>query len=91
MKACIKYGLIKVNQYFDIVNIDRYDVTLETVFMRKHRIILNLKKKSSKNRRQRAPDVAQICRQAMYNRLDTPKDRDALNKTEGSYGKNNRH
>jgi hypothetical protein len=44
MKACIKYELIKVNQYFDIVNIDRYDVTLGTVFMRKHRIILDFKR-----------------------------------------------
>jgi hypothetical protein len=44
MKACIKYGPIKVNQYFDIVNINRYNVTLGTVFMRKHRIILNFKR-----------------------------------------------
>jgi hypothetical protein len=43
-KACIKYGPIKANQYFDIVNINRYNVTLGTVFMRKHRIILDFKR-----------------------------------------------
>jgi hypothetical protein len=31
----------KDNHYFDIINIDRYDVILGTVFMRKHGIILD--------------------------------------------------
>jgi hypothetical protein len=34
-------GKTKDNHYFDIVNIDRYDVILSTVFMRKHGIILD--------------------------------------------------
>jgi hypothetical protein len=34
-------GRIKGNHYFDVVNIDRYDVILGTVFMRKHGIILD--------------------------------------------------
>jgi hypothetical protein len=43
-KACIKYGPIDASHYFDMVNIDRYDVILGTVFMRKHRIVLNFGK-----------------------------------------------
>jgi len=44
MKVCIKYGLVESNQYFNIVNINRYNVTLGTVFMRKHEIVLNFKR-----------------------------------------------
>jgi hypothetical protein len=97
-KACIKYGLIEVNQYFDIVNIDRYDVTLRTVFMRKHRIILDFKRnqvrigdKELPMLRKDADEYLQIHRQAMCNRLDVPKDRDIVNRTERPYGKSNRH
>ena len=43
-KACLKYGPIEACQYLDIVNIDRYDVTLGTVFMRKHGIMLDFKR-----------------------------------------------
>jgi hypothetical protein len=34
-------GRIKGNHYFDVVNIDRYDIILGTMFMRKHGIILD--------------------------------------------------
>jgi hypothetical protein len=34
---------IKGNHYFDVVNIDRYDVILGTMFMRKHGIVLDFK------------------------------------------------
>jgi hypothetical protein len=34
----------KDNHYFDIINIDRYDVILSTVFMRKHGITLDFKR-----------------------------------------------
>jgi hypothetical protein len=98
MKACIKYGPIKVNQYFDIVNIDRYDVILGTVFMRKHGIILNFKRnqvrigdKELPTLHEDADEYLQICRQAMCNRLYVPKDRDVVNRTERPYGKSNRH
>jgi hypothetical protein len=97
-KACIKYGPIEVNQYIDIVNIDRYDVTLGTIFMRKHRIILNFKRNQVRIGDKELPtlhedtdEYLQICRQAMCNRLDIPKDRDVVNKTERPYGKSNRH
>ena len=40
-KTCIKYGHINMRHYFDIVNINRYDVIVRTVFMRKHGIILD--------------------------------------------------
>jgi len=28
MKACIKFGTVEMNHYFDIINIDRYDVII---------------------------------------------------------------
>ncbi|KAF8231908.1 hypothetical protein L208DRAFT_1225167, partial [Tricholoma matsutake] len=34
-------GEIKNNHYFDVVNIDRYDAILGTIFMRKHGIVLD--------------------------------------------------
>jgi hypothetical protein len=37
-------GRINGNHYFDVVNIDRYDVILGTVFMRKHSIILDFER-----------------------------------------------
>ncbi|KAF8231451.1 hypothetical protein L208DRAFT_1037207, partial [Tricholoma matsutake] len=45
----IKFGLftdfeigeIKNTHYFDVVNIDRYDAILGTIFMRKHSIVLD--------------------------------------------------
>ncbi|KAF8226260.1 hypothetical protein L208DRAFT_1226040, partial [Tricholoma matsutake] len=36
-------GEIKNTHYFDVVNIDRYDAILGTVFMRKHSIVLDFK------------------------------------------------
>ena len=39
--ADFKIGKMKDNHYFDIVNINRYDVILGTVFMRKHSITLD--------------------------------------------------
>jgi hypothetical protein len=44
MKTCIKYGPVDASHYFDVVNIDRYDVILGTVFMRKHGIVLDFGK-----------------------------------------------
>jgi len=44
MKACIKFGTVETNHYFDIINIDRYDVILGTVFMKQHRIMLDFEK-----------------------------------------------
>ncbi|KAJ7217814.1 hypothetical protein GGX14DRAFT_337882, partial [Mycena pura] len=41
MRAVIKYDDIKSDEYFDIVNLDRFDVIIGTKFMRKHRISLD--------------------------------------------------
>jgi hypothetical protein len=41
--ADFEIGKTKDNHYFDVVNIDRYDVILGTVFMRKHGITLDFK------------------------------------------------
>ncbi|KAF8222921.1 hypothetical protein L208DRAFT_1107563, partial [Tricholoma matsutake] len=37
-------GEIKNTHYFDVVNIDRYDAILGTIFMRKHGIVLDFKR-----------------------------------------------
>ena len=37
-------GEIKGTHYFDVVNIDRYDVIVGTVFMRKHGIVLDFER-----------------------------------------------
>ena len=97
-KACIKYGPVELNQYFNIVNINRYNVTLGTVFMRKHGIILNFKRNQVRIGDRELPTLhedtdkyLQICRQAMRNRIDVPKKMDMLNRTDRSYRKSNRH
>jgi hypothetical protein len=41
IKTAIKYGLIDMDHYFDVVNINRYDVILGMVFMRRHGIALD--------------------------------------------------
>jgi hypothetical protein len=37
----IVYGPIKADHYFDVINIDRYDAILGTLFMHKHGIVLD--------------------------------------------------
>ena len=71
-KACVKYGHVNASHYFDIVNIDRYDVVLGTVFMRKHRIVLNFELDQIRHREQVLPALCegtdqylQVHRQAM--------------------------
>ena len=39
--ATIKYEGRESNKYFDIINIDYYDVILGTPFIRKHEVIIN--------------------------------------------------
>jgi hypothetical protein len=72
-KTCIKYGHINVNHYFDIVNIDRYDAILGTVFMRNHRIILDFKWNKIGHGQKVLPALKEepdtyllVCRQAMH-------------------------
>jgi len=43
-KACIKIGTVENYHYFDVINIDRYDIIIGTVFMKQHRIVLDFKK-----------------------------------------------
>jgi hypothetical protein len=92
-KACIRYGPMEVSQYFDIVNIDRYDVTLGTVFMRKHGIVLDFKRNQVRIGDKELPTLCedadeypQIRRQAMCNRQDAPKDEKAPEEIESSDG-----
>ena len=42
--ADFKIGKTKDNHYFNIININRYNVILGTVFMRKHGITLDFKR-----------------------------------------------
>ena len=48
VKVRLEYGPVNVDHYLDIVNTDRYDVTLGMVFMRKHRIVLDFNKNQVK-------------------------------------------
>jgi hypothetical protein len=84
---------MEVSQYFDIVNIDRYDVTLGTVFMRKHGIVLDFKRnqvrigdKELLTLREDTDEYLQIRRQAMRNKQDAPKDEKAPEEIESSDG-----
>jgi hypothetical protein len=54
-KTCIKYGSVDAHHYFDIVNIDRYNVILGTVFLRKHGIVLDFDKDEIKCRGETFP------------------------------------
>ena len=71
-KMCIKYGHVDACHYFDIVNIDRYDVILGMVFMRKHRIILDFECDEVRHKEQILPSIKEgpdaylmVCRQAI--------------------------
>jgi len=44
MKACIKIGTVENYHYFNVINIDRYDVIIGTVFMKQHGIVLDFEK-----------------------------------------------
>jgi len=41
MKACIKIGTVDNYHYFDVINIDRYDIIIGMVFMKQHGIVLD--------------------------------------------------
>jgi len=43
-KACIKIGIVENYHYFNIINIDRYNVIIGTVFMKQHGIVLDFEK-----------------------------------------------
>jgi len=43
-KACVKLGTVKTDHYFDVINIDRYDMILGTVFMNQHSVVLDFNK-----------------------------------------------
>ena len=74
MKTCIKYGHVDARHYFDIVNIDRYDVILGTVFMRKHGIILDFERDEIRHKDQilpsmrEGPDADKLCDSETRNR-----------------------
>jgi len=44
MKACIKIGTVETYHYFDVINIDRYDIIIGTIFMKQHGIMLDFEK-----------------------------------------------
>jgi len=63
MKACIKFRTVEMNHYFNIINIDRYDVIIGTVFMKQHRIMLDFKKDQVRMRGEKPLSTMQKCRQ----------------------------
>ena len=63
---------VNTSHYFNIVNINRYDVVLGTIFMRKHRIVLDFELDQIRHHEQVLPVLGkgtdqylQVCRQAM--------------------------
>jgi len=49
---------VETNHYFDVINIDRYDVILGMVLMKQHRIMLDLKKDQV---RMRGKNLSALC------------------------------
>ncbi|KAL7284386.1 hypothetical protein ACG7TL_001676 [Trametes sanguinea] len=43
-RAMLQVGKLKQSQYFDVVDIDKYDLILETTFCRKHNVVLDFAK-----------------------------------------------
>jgi Retroviral aspartyl protease len=80
IKTTIKYGPIDMDHYFNVVNIDRYDVILGMVFMRRHGIALNFGMNQVQQGDQVIPalkegedEYLQVCRQAMQFQEETDK------------------
>jgi len=61
MKACIKIGTVENYHYFDVINIDRYDIIIGTVFMKQHRTMLDFKKDQV---RMRGKNLYMLCKSA---------------------------
>jgi len=71
-KACIKFRTVEMNHYFDVINIDRYDVIIGMVFMKQHGIMLDFEKDQVRMRgknlsalHESVDDYLQVHRQAM--------------------------
>jgi len=72
MKACIKIGTVDNYHYFDVMNIDRYDVIIGMVFIKQHGIVLDFEKDQVRMRGKNlymlcesTDEYLQVCRQAM--------------------------
>jgi hypothetical protein len=88
IKTAIKYGPVDMDHYFDVVNIDRDDVILGTVFMR-HGIALNFGMNQVWQGDQVIPalkkgedECLQVHRQAMQFQEETDK-QEGMSKTDG--------
>jgi len=71
-KACIKIGTVDNYHYFNIININRYNVIIGMVFMKQHRIMLDFEKDQVRMRgknlyalRKSMDEYLQVCRQVM--------------------------
>ena len=69
-KVCLEYGPVNADHYLDIVNIDRYDVTLGMVFMRKHRIVLHFDKNQVRQQNVVLPTLQEDHRGSSYKCVD---------------------
>jgi len=70
--VCAKLGTVKTDHYFDIINIDRYDIILGMVFMNQHSVMLDFNKDQVRIRGKplqaickKADEYLQVHRQAM--------------------------
>ena len=71
-KVCIKIGRVDNYHYFNVINIDRYDIIIGTVFMKQHGIVLDFKKDQVRMRgnnlyalHEKADKYLQVHRQVM--------------------------
>jgi len=67
-----KIGTVETYHYFNIININRYDVIIGTVFMKQHRIMLDFEKDQVRMRGknlyalcENVDEYLQVCRQVM--------------------------
>jgi len=72
MKVCMKIGTVDNYHYFNIINIDRYNVIIGMVFMKQHGIVLDFEKDQVRIRgknlytlHKSADKYLQVCRQVM--------------------------
>jgi hypothetical protein len=58
VQAPVKFGSLRSEEYFDVVNLDRFDAIMGTKYMRKHRISLDFEHNLIRIKGQKAPTLS---------------------------------
>ncbi|KAF8126104.1 hypothetical protein K438DRAFT_1454354, partial [Mycena galopus ATCC 62051] len=77
-KARVAYGSIASDEYMDIVNLDRFDMIIGTIFMRKHKVALDFESNTIKIGGKIAPTLSAMEERAeegkvIYTEKDIPR------------------